>query len=75
MGKIPKAENGFSPPSSGKPSGEDWEALIVCATKKYANDTSWNTGPEWNRIGKFWSDYETPSMKLGKEFSDNFGLT
>ena len=73
MGKIPKAENGFSPPSSGKPSGEDWEALIVCATKKYANDTSWNTGPEWNRIGKFWSDYETPSMKLGKEFGDNFG--
>ena len=38
MGKIPKAENGFSPPSSGKPSGEDWEALIVCATRKTNND-------------------------------------
>ena len=73
MGKIPKAENGFSPPSSGKPSGEDWEALIVCATKKYVNDTSWNTGPEWDRIGKFWSDYEIPAMKLGKDFSDKFG--
>ena len=73
MGKIPKAENGFSPPSSGKPSGEDWEALIVCATKKYANDTSWNTGLEWDRVGKFWSDYEIPAMKLGKEFGDQFG--
>jgi len=73
IGKIPKAENGFSPPSSGKPSGEDWEALIVCATKKYNNDTSWNSGPEWERIEKFWTDYEAPSMKLGKEFSDRFG--
>ena len=73
MGKIPKAENGFSPPSSGKPSGEDWEALIVCATRKTNNDSSWNSGSEWQRIEKFWTDYEVPAMKLGVEFSKAYG--
>lgn len=73
MGKIPKAENGFSPPSSGKPSGEDWEALIVCATKKVNNDSSWNSGSEWQRIEKFWTDYEVPAMKLGVEFAKTYG--
>jgi|TARA_R110002167_G_scaffold366170_1_gene593481 hypothetical protein len=73
MGKIPKAENGFSPPSSGKPSGEDWEALIVCATRKTTNDSSWNNGPEWKRIEKFWSDYEIPAMKLGVDFAKAYG--
>ena len=73
MGKIPKAENGFSPPSSGKPSGEDWEALIVCATRKTNNDSSWNSGSEWQRIEKFWTDYEVPAMKLGVEFFKAYG--
>tara|TARA_B100001093_G_scaffold444716_1_gene447925 strand:+ start:3471 stop:4973 length:1503 start_codon:yes stop_codon:yes gene_type:complete len=72
MSNIPKAENGFSPPSSGKPSGEDWEALIVCATKKYVDDSSWNSGPEWERIEKFWTDYKVPAMKLGKEFAKTY---
>ena len=73
MNKIPKAENGFSPPSSGKPSGEDWEALIVCAVKKYKKDSSWNSGEEWDRIERFWSDYEVPAMKLGIEFAKAYG--
>jgi hypothetical protein len=73
MGKIPKAENGFSPPSSGKPSGEDWEALIVCATRKTSNDSSWNSGSEWQRIERFWTDYEVPAMKLGAEFANVYG--
>ena len=34
MGKIPKAENGFSPPSSGKPSGEDWEKTLSCVQQR-----------------------------------------
>ena len=33
MSNIPKAENGFSPPSSGKPSGEDGKLLLFVQQK------------------------------------------
>ena len=64
--KIPKAENGFST-SSGTPTGAQWEALIAIGVNKIKN-REWNMGPEWESVGKFWGDYEIPSMKLGKEF-------
>ena len=65
--KVPKAENGFSPASRSKPSGAQWEALIAIAVNKISGKT-WNSGPEWDDVGKFWGEYEKPSMKLGQEF-------
>ena len=65
--KVPKAENGFSPASRSKPSGAQWEALIAIAVNKI-NGKTWNSGPEWDDVGKFWGEYEKPSMKLGQEF-------
>ena len=65
--KVPKAENGFSPASKNKPSGAQWEALIAIAVNKISGNT-WNSGPEWDDVGKFWGEYEKPSMKLGQEF-------
>lgn len=65
--KVPKAENGFSPASKNKPSGAQWEALIAIAVNKISGKT-WNSGPEWDDVGKFWGEYEKPSMKLGQEF-------
>ena len=72
--KIPKAENGFSTSKSGKPSGAQWEALIAIAVNKIKNK-KWNSGPEWDDVGKFWGEYETQSMKLGKDFIDKLGVT
>ena len=72
--KIPKAENGFSTAKSGTPSGAQWEALIAIGVNKIKN-REWNTGPEWDEVGKFWGEYENPSMKLGQEFIDKIGVT
>ena len=73
LGKIDKGGNGFSPPSSGEPSGEDWESLIAVAVNRI-NKKKWNKGAEWERAEKFWGDYQKPSMKLGQIFIDEFGL-
>ena len=67
--KIPKAENGFSTSKSGTPTGAQWEGLITIAVNKI-NNKEWNTGPEWDGVGKFWGEYEKPSMKLGQDFID-----
>jgi len=67
---ISKDINGFSP-SSGKPSGEDWEALIVVAVKKLLK-INFTSSPEWTRVGKYWGDYGDASLKLGKEFISSF---
>ena len=72
--KIPKAENGFSSVKGGKPSGAQWEALIAIAVNKISNK-KWNEGPEWEDVGKFWGEYEKPSMKLGKDFMDKLKVT
>ena len=74
LGKIDKAGNGFSPPSSGEPAGEDWESLIAVAVNRI-NKLKWKKGEEWKRAEKFWSDYQKPSMKLGEAFISEFGLT
>ena len=74
LGKIDKAGNGFSPPSSGEPKGEDWESLIAVAVNRI-NKLKWKKGEEWKRAEKFWSDYQKPSMKLGEAFISEFGLT
>lgn len=74
LGKIDKGGNGFSPPSSGEPSGEDWESLIAVAVNRLNKIKTWKKGDEWERAEKFWTDYETPSMKLGKLFISEFGL-
>ena len=74
LGKIDKAGNGFSPPSSGEPAGEDWESLIAVAVNRI-NKSKWKKGEEWKRAEKFWSDYQKPRMKLGEAFISEFGLT
>ena len=56
------------------PSGAQWEALIAIAVNKIKNK-KWNSGPEWDDVGKFWGEYETQSMKLGKDFIDKLGVT
>ena len=74
--KFAKAGNGFSPPSSGEPSGEEWEALISVAVHKYNDKKDWMSGDEWSRVGeRFWSDYEKPAMKLGEAFSKLFKVS
>jgi hypothetical protein len=72
--KIDKGGNGFGKPSSGEPSGEDWESLIAVAVNRINKIKTWKKGDEWDRAEKFWGDYEKPSMKLGKVFIDEFGL-
>ena len=72
--KVPKAENGFSTSKAGTPSGAQWEALIAIAVNKIKNKT-WNEGPEWDDVGKFWAEYEGPSMKLGKDFINKIGVS
>jgi len=71
---IEKGANGFGKPSSGEPSGEDWESLIAVAVNKINKSSKWNQGAEWERAEKFWGDYETPSMKLGNTFITAFKL-
>tara|TARA_Y100000758_G_scaffold16581_1_gene11733 strand:+ start:385 stop:1869 length:1485 start_codon:yes stop_codon:yes gene_type:complete len=72
--KIDKGGNGFGKPSSGEPSGEDWESLIAVAVNRINKIKTWKKGDEWDRAEKFWGDYEKPSMKLGKVFIAEFGL-
>jgi len=72
--KIPKAENGFSTVKASTPSGAQWEALIAVAVNKIKGK-SWNTGPEWSDVGKFWGEYEGPSMRLGQDFIDKIGVS
>ena len=72
--KIPKAENGFSTSKSGTPSGAQWEALIAVSVNKIKN-RNWNSGPEWDGVGKFWGEYEKPSMKLGQDFIDKLNVS
>ena len=70
---IAKMENGFSGANSGNPKGEDWEALAVCGIRAYQGKP-FNSGPEWERVGKFWDDYSGPATELGKNFADEFGI-
>ena len=72
--KVPKAENGFSTTKSGTPSGAQGEALIAVAVNKIKGKP-WNKGPEWDDVGKFWGEYEKPSMKLGQDFIDKLGVS
>ena len=72
--KIPKAENGFSTAKAGTPSGAQWEALIAIGVNKIKK-RKWNSGPEWDDVGKFWGEYEKPSMKLGQDFIDKLGVS
>jgi len=72
--KVPKAENGFSTEKSGTPSGAQWEALIAISVNKIKGKP-WNKGPEWDDVGKFWGEYEKPSMKLGQDFIDKLKVT
>jgi len=71
---IEKAANGMSPPSSGSPSGEDWESLIAVGVNKINKEKGWNKSSEFIRAEKFWSDYEKPAMKLGQDFINTFGI-
>ena len=70
---IEKGLNGMSPPSSGSPSGEDWESLIAVAVNKINKEDVTDSG-EWKRAERFWSSYEKPAMKLGQDFIDKFGV-
>lgn len=45
-----------------KPSGEDWESLIVVA---YNNKFE---GPEWERAEKFWANYGESARKVAESF-------
>ena len=73
LNSIAKAENNFSGPSSGNPKGEDWEALAVCGIRAHQGKP-YNSGPEWERVGKFWGDYSLPAIELGKNFASEFGI-
>jgi len=71
---VEQVQDLFEAPSkSGKPSGAQWEGLISIAVNKI-NNKEWNTGDEWDAVGKFWDEYENPSMKLGQDFIDKFKL-
>ena len=75
LSKISKDGNGFSPPSSGEPKGEDWESLIAVAVNKINKVKKWKSGSEWKRAEKFWSNYQKLSIKLGHAFIAEFSLT
>jgi hypothetical protein len=71
---VEQVQDLFEAPSkSGKPSGAQWEGLISIAVNKI-NNKEWNKGDEWDAVGKFWDEYENPSMKLGQDFIDKFKL-
>jgi hypothetical protein len=71
--KMAKAANGFSPASSGEPSGEDWESLIAVGLNKIQKQ-KWNVGAEWERAEKFWGDYEDASLRLANDFVKKFKI-
>ena len=69
FGKVEKSLNGFSN-SSGGPSGEDWEAMIVVgvAMNEKKNPAK-ECPPEWERVEKKWVEpYIEQALKLAKEF-------
>lgn len=74
IGDISKDLNGFSTGAGGKPSGEDWEALIAIGVKKLSGKSFVNSD-EWNRISKYWGDYGDAATKLGQEFIDKFKIS
>ena len=69
LGKVEKELNGFSN-SSGGPSGEDWEAMIVVGVAMNdKKNPAKECASEWERVEKKWVDpYIEQALKLAKEF-------
>ena len=70
LGGIEKTGNGMGRGSSGNPTGEDWEAGIAVAL--YYNDNDGELpvdSPEWERFGKYWSDWSEQAIKTAQQFS------
>ena len=65
--KIDKIANGLSTMSGKDPSGEDWEAGIAVALDMLAGRNYQETA-EWERFGKYWSDWEDQAMETAKQF-------
>jgi hypothetical protein len=49
--------------SAAAPSGEDWEALIVCGYNGIDESS-----PEWKRAQIFWANYGKDAQKIANEF-------
>ena len=65
---IDKTANGLSPDGVGTdPSGEDWEAGIAVALDILAG-RNYQESDEWERFGKYWSDWEDQAMETAKQF-------
>lgn len=72
---ISKDLNGFSTRSGGKnPTGEDWEALIVAGVNKLTGKR-YNVGDEWERIEKYWAEYEEPATKVAEDYMKKLGVS
>lgn len=69
FGKVEKSLNGFSN-SSGGPSGEDWEAMIVVGVAiNDKKNPAKECATEWERVEKKWVEpYIEQALKLAKEF-------
>lgn len=65
--KIDKIANGLSTMSGKDPSGEDWEAGISVALDILAGRNYQETA-EWERFGKYWSDWEDQAMETARQF-------
>jgi hypothetical protein len=65
--QIDKIANGLSTQSGKDPSGEDWEAGITVALDLLAGRNYQET-PEWERFGKYWSDWEDQALATAEAF-------
>ena len=66
-GSIDKIANGLSPQSGSDPTGEDWEAGIAVGLDILAG-RNYQESDEWERFGKYWSDWEGQAMETAKQF-------
>ena len=73
LSKIAKMANGFSGKAGSTPSGAHWEALAVIGIRAN-NNIPYVDSPEWEYVGKFWTDYEKPARLLGTNFGKEFGV-
>ena len=71
LSKIAKMANGFSGKAGSAPLGAHWEALAVIGIRAN-NNIPYVDSPEWEYVGKFWTDYEKPARLLGTNFGDMF---
>ena len=71
--QIDKIANGLSTQSGKDPSGEDWEAGIAVGLDILAG-RNYQESDEWERFGKYWSDWEDQAMETAKQFK-KLGVT